>query len=146
MQEFYESIGALIREQETIWLEPEASVQEAAERMAKHRVGAIPVLASGELVGIFTERDLLSRVVAKSLNPRRLRVEVVMTKDPVTADADVSLVRCLDTMLQHQFRHLPVLNDGKFIGVISCRDIPVHYWSMQEKWGYVKRELKKASN
>jgi len=146
MQGFYENAGELVEAQQTIWLEPHASVQEAAQRMAEHRVGAIPVVASGELVGIFTERDLLSRVVAKSLNPPRLRVEVAMTKDLITVDGDVSLVRCLDTMVQHNFRHLPVLNNGKLIGVLSCRDIPVHYWNMQERWGSVKRELKKASN
>ncbi|MCG6863087.1 MAG: CBS domain-containing protein [Chromatiaceae bacterium] len=60
----YQSVGTLIKGQETISLGSGASVQEAAEKMAEHRIGAIPVIDSGELKGLFTERDLLNRVVA----------------------------------------------------------------------------------
>ena len=141
----YRSVGALIKEQTTISLGSHATVQEAAEQMAEHRVGAIPVIDSGELKGLFTERDLLNRVVAKGLHPQDVRLEDVMTKDPITVGTDASLVHSLSTMFEHKFRHLPVMEDGRVAGVLSCRDIPADYWIMWENWVTAQNELTAAS-
>lgn len=130
----YRNVAALIEGQEPVTMQPGASVQEAAERMAEQHIGAIALMESDRLVGLFTERDLLNRVVAKGLSPRDLAVGDVMTRDPVTVDAEAALVHCLDTMLEHQFRHLPVLDGERLVGVLSCRDIPVNYWNMRERW------------
>lgn len=92
----YRSVGALVDSQETISLNPQAAVQEAAVLMADHRVGAIPVLDSdGELVGLFTELALLNGVVSKGLNPEALSLADVMTNDPITVTAEASLVNGL---------------------------------------------------
>jgi CBS domain-containing protein len=141
----YHSVGALIRNQKTVSLGSHASVQEAAERMAEHRIGAVAVIDSGELKGLFTERDLLNRVVARGLQPRDVRLKEVMTRDPVTVGSDATLVGSLATMLEHKFRHLPVLEAGKVVGVLSCRDIPPDYWIMLENWITAQNELQASS-
>ena len=124
----YRSVGALVRDQATFSLGPQATFREAAVLMAAHRVGSIPVIdADGHLVGLFTERDLLNRVVAKGLLPGKLRVADVMTPDPTTVPAGASLVSSLRIMFEHRFRHLPVMEGGEVIGVLSCRDIPADY-------------------
>ena len=141
----YANVGSLLNGQETISLSPQASVQESAELMSEHRVGAIPVIESGRLCGIFTERDLLNRVISKGLRPEKLRLEEVMTRDPITVNSDTSLVNSLTIMFDHKFRHLPVLEDERVIGVLSCRDIPAEYWLMQENWATAQNELKATS-
>ena len=138
----FESVGSLVRGQETFSLGPEASVQEAAELMARHRVGSILVVQSGQLRGLFTERDLLNRVVAKGLRPESVSLEDVMTKDPVTVESKASLVQSLTTMFEQKFRHLPVLENGRVVGVLSCRDIPAGYWILQENWVAAQADLK----
>lgn len=145
MEMIYRNAGGLLAEQKTVTLGPQATVQEAAERMAAYRIGAILVVASGALVGLFTERDLLNRVVAKRLRPEDLRLEDVMTPDPITVDADTSLVRSLSTMFEHGFRHLPVLQNGQVVGVLSCRDVPPDYWLLRENWLFAQAELGRAS-
>jgi len=142
----YRSVGALRKDREVVILGPRATVQEAAEQMADKRIGAIPVVESGKLVGLFTERDLLNRVVAKRLQPQDLRLEQVMTKDPVTVDKNVSLVNSLSIMFEHKFRHLPVLDNERVVGVLSCRDIPADYWIMWEHWVSAQEELKAVAN
>ncbi len=141
----YANVKSLLKRQQPISLEPQASVQESAELMAEHRVGAIPIIGSGRLCGIFTERDLLNRVVSKGLRPNKLCVEEVMTKHPITVDANTSLVNSLTIMFKHGFRHLPVLENERVIGVLSCRDIPAEYWLMQENWATAQHELKVRS-
>jgi CBS domain-containing protein len=141
----YRNVGALIREQTVIALKSHATVQEAAEKMAEHCIGAIPVIDSGELKGLFTERDLLNRVVAKGLQPRDTLLDDVMTKDPITIASEASLVDSFSEMFVHKFRHLPVLEQGRVVGVLSCRDIPANYQIMWENWLSAQNELKVAS-
>jgi len=142
----YRSVGALIGGQETISLSPQATVQEAAVLMAAHRVGAIPVMENGgHLVGLFTERDLLNRVIAKGLLPEAVQLADVMTADPITITAGASLVNGLTVMFEHRFRHLPVLDGKRLIGVLSCRDIPPEYLVMWQNWDAAQNELRAAT-
>ncbi|HYN78063.1 MAG TPA: CBS domain-containing protein [Lamprocystis sp. (in: g-proteobacteria)] len=142
----YQSVGALVRDQETISLNPQATVQEAAELMAAHRVGAVPVIErDGHLCGIFTERDLLNRVIAKRLSPEAVHLTEVMTADPITAGVGASLTSCLKIMLKHRFRHLPLLQGEQVVGVLSCRDIPADYWLMLQNWEAAQTELLSAT-
>jgi CBS domain-containing protein len=143
---FYLSVGALIRGQEMVSLNPDATVQEAATLMAARRVGAIPVLGfGGRLAGIFTERDLLNRVVAQDLRPTSVRLAQVMTPDPITIGVGASLVESLAIMLEHRFRHLPLLEGEQVVGILSCRDIPADYWMMWQNWETAQRELVSAA-
>jgi CBS domain-containing protein len=141
----YPNVGALIEGQKTISLGSQASVQEAAEKMAANWVGAIPVIDSDVLKGLFTERDLRNRVVAKGLRAEDARLEDVMTKAMISVQSDSTLVRSLSIMFEHKFRHLPVMEGDRLIGIGSCRDIPATYWMMWENWLAAQNELKAAS-
>jgi CBS domain-containing protein len=113
--------------------------------MAANRVGAIPVIDSDVLAGLFTERDLLNRVVAKGLCAKDVRLEDVMTKAVISVQSNATLVRSLSVMFEHKFRHLPVMEGNRLVGVLSCRDIPATYWMMWENWLAAQNELKAVS-
>lgn len=130
----YHSVGELIADQATYSVETSTSVQAAVEIMAEHQFGALPVIADGELVGVFTERDLLNRVVSQRLDPQSTAVSQVMTLDPVTIKASDSLVKSLTLMIGNQFRHLPVVWDDGRVGMLSSREIPAEYWVLMENW------------
>jgi CBS domain-containing protein len=103
---------------------PEDTVQAAAARMAAHRCGSILVCEGGELRGIFTERDLLARVVAEGHDPARTRLAEVMTPDPDTIGAAEPVAEAVRRMDEGCYRHLPVLEGGRVVGVVSLRDVP----------------------
>lgn len=98
------------------------SVSEAARVMKERRVGAVLILDGDELAGIFTERDALFRVVAEGLDPTSTSVADVMTADPVTIAPDKPFASALELMHAGQFRHVPVVEDGRPIGMVSSRD------------------------
>ena len=99
------------------------SVSEAAQMMHKANVGAVMVLDDrGRLVGIFTERDALFRVLAPGRDPAKTRLADVMTKKPRTVEADKPVGYALHMMYENNFRHVPVVENGRPIGMISSRD------------------------
>lgn len=100
-----------------------AKVQQAVECMAGANIGAVTVIDGSRLVGIFSERDVINRVVAKGLDPRTTPVSSVMTSNLVVANADESHEACLRKMKQANCRHLPIVDGDKLIGVISLRDL-----------------------
>jgi len=102
---------------------PEATVLDAARKMAAAKVGALAVIENDRLVGIFSERDLMTRVVAEGLDPSATKVRSVMTNDIVVADADDTLEACLSRMKQLHVRHLPVVSQHKLVGMLSVRDL-----------------------
>jgi CBS domain-containing protein len=101
---------------------PEDTLGEAAERMAEDGVGSAVVLDSGRLIGILTERDLL-RAVAGRVHTSEARVRAWMTVDPLTATEATSADEAIRTMLEHGFRHLPVVEGSRTIGVVSLREL-----------------------
>jgi CBS domain-containing protein len=101
---------------------PEDTLGEAAERMAEDGVGSAVVLDSGRLIGILTERDLL-RAVAGRVHTSEARVREWMTVDPLTATEATSADEAMRTMLEQGFRHLPVVEGGRTIGVVSLREL-----------------------
>jgi CBS domain-containing protein len=101
---------------------PEDTLGEAAERMAEDGVGSAVVLDSGRLIGILTERDLL-RAVAGRVHTSEARVREWMTVDPMTATEATSADEAMRTMLEQCFRHLPVIEEGRTIGVVSLREL-----------------------
>lgn len=100
---------------------PETLVSKAAELMAAKNVGAIMVIEDDRLVGIFTERDVVFRVVARGLDAQATRLADVMTRAPRTIDPDKPFGYALLVMQENGFRHLPVMQDGKPIGIVSSR-------------------------
>ena len=103
--------------------QPDALVIDAAIAMSEGRIGAIPVMDGERLVGIFSERDLMTRVVVAGRDPQTTRVEEVMTHRVVTAGLDESVERCLEKMQRAGCRHLPVVHDGRVISMLSMRDL-----------------------
>ena len=100
---------------------PETTVAKAAKLMAKKNVGAVLVVVDKRLVGIFTERDAVFRVVAAGLDPGTTTIGEVMTPDPVTVDPKEIFGRALLAMHDGGFRHVPVVENGEPIGIVSSR-------------------------
>ena len=100
-----------------------ASVFEVAVTMSDGRVGAVPIIDEECLVGIFSERDLMTRVVVAGRDAKATRVSEVMTRDVVTAALDESVDACLDKMRAAGCRHLPVVHGGRVIAMLSMRDL-----------------------
>ena len=101
---------------------PETTVEEAARLMARSGVGAIVVVNGEAVAGIFTERDALFRVVALGRDARTTRLAEVMTPEPLTVDPDRTFGHALQLMHKHGFRHVPVVENGKPVGMVSSRD------------------------
>jgi CBS domain-containing protein len=109
-------------QKEMVTAQPGETVAEVARRMRKADVGAVLVMAGETLTGLFSERDLLNRVVAEGLDPTTTQVADVATQDVVTASPDASLRQCADLLETRHVRHLPVVDGGRPIGIISARD------------------------
>lgn len=116
----------LIKNQDTYRAEAHQTVLEVAQTMVSRNIGAVPVIRDGVLVGIFSERDLMKRVVVEGRDPRQTRVEEVMTPDPFTVGPQEDLQACMILMRRHGFRHVPVCEGGKVLGVVSLRDLMLH--------------------
>lgn len=101
---------------------PGQSVFEASVLMAERRTGSALVYENGAMVGIITERDLLSRVMAKAADPASTSVREAMTPNPMTVRAGSCVTHALFLMKENGFRHLPVVEDGAVVGVFSVRD------------------------
>lgn len=117
------SVYELVKERRIYFIEHDRSVLEAARFMMEHNIGAVPVLRDGELVGMFSERDVMTRVVAGGRSPGTTKVSEVMTPNPRTVTANDSVDDCLFLMREFGFRHLPIVEEKKLRGVISLRDL-----------------------
>jgi CBS domain-containing protein len=111
---------------------PGASVYEAIERMVQHNIGSLLVLEGDEIIGIFTERDYLRRVTLNDLNPRLTQVRQVMTERPTCVQPDRTVQDCMALMTRERFRHLPVVEAGRTLGMISIGDLVKHVSREQE--------------
>jgi CBS domain-containing protein len=101
---------------------PQTTVRKAAELMAKKHVGAVLVVENEQLVGIFTERDAVFRVIARGLDPGATPLADVMTRDPKTIVPEKSYGYAMLLMHENGFRHLPVIENGKPVGIVSSRN------------------------
>jgi CBS domain-containing protein len=113
----------VIQQRRVVSAPPDASVHAVAVIMSKGRVGAIPIVEGGDLVGIFSERDLMTRVVVPRLDVDATRVSEVMTPDVVTATMEESVDECVEKMRTVRCRHLPVISGGRVTGIVSMRDL-----------------------
>ena len=116
----------LVRGQEIFRADANQMVLEVVRAMVARNIGAVPVLVDDLLVGVFSERDLMKRVVAEGIDPRTTQVAEVMTRDPLTVSPHEDLETCRTLMKRHGFRHLPVCESSKLTGMISMRDILLH--------------------
>jgi len=118
VQRLLESKGHLV------WsIAPDASVFEAVQLMADKRVGALMVVEQNELVGLLSERDYAREIVLKDRISRNTPVSSIMTRRVLYVRPDQTLDECMALMTEKNLRHLPVLDNGRLIGVISIRDV-----------------------
>jgi CBS domain-containing protein len=114
----------IVKRQTISALKAENTAYEAATMMTKANIGAVIVLDAKErLTGIVTERDMTRRVVAKGLDPKETPLSEIMTKNPDTLSPDDSAFDALELMQARNYRHLPVVEDGKCVGMVSVRDL-----------------------
>lgn len=116
-------IAELIEGHPLILANSSDNVRDVARKMSERNIGAIAVLDSGKLVGIFSERDLMTRVVAPGLDPDDTPVSNVMTKSLVAAKPEEEIGSALQKMQSLGCRHLPVVDGGNLIGMLSLRDL-----------------------
>jgi CBS domain-containing protein len=115
----------LVKNRKVYSLEADKTVLEAARYMMEHNIGAVPVLRDGELVGIFSERDIMNRVVAAGRLPGTTKISEVMTSNPKTVSITESVDNCLFVMQEFGFRHLLIVEGKDLRGLLSIRDILV---------------------
>ena len=102
---------------------PDASVFDALQLMADKNVGALPVVAGGQLVGIFSERDYARKVILHGQASRETPVSAIMTSNVVTVSPEQDLSDCMRIMTDKRIRHLPVIEGGRQVGVLSIGDV-----------------------
>ena len=115
-------IRSIIQDQKPVTATADMTVAAASRLMKERRVGAILVLDRGGLAGIFTERDALFRVIAEGRAPEMTTLAEVMTRNPRTIAPDRPFGHALHLMYEGEFRHVPVVEDGRPLGIVSARD------------------------
>lgn len=123
----------LIKNRQTFTVEDHQTVFEVAKFLVEHNIGAAPVLHDKQLVGIFSERDIMKRVVAEARDPRSTRIADIMTKGPVTVTPETSVEQCMVLMRDHNCRHLPICEENRLWGLISLRDVLAHDLAEKEE-------------
>ena len=106
-----------------VWIEPLASVYDALKLMNERNVGAMLVQIDDYLVGIISERDYVRKVILDTHEAKNLKVSEIMTRDVITVTSEDTVVHCVALMRKHHVRHLPVVEQGKAIGMVSLRDL-----------------------
>lgn len=117
------TINEILQERPIYSVNRDQTVIETVRYMAEKNVGAVPVMKENRLVGVFSERDVIKRVVARGLDPAKVIVGEVMTTKLVIAEADERYESCLSKMRQAHCRHLPVVQEDRLIGMVSLRDL-----------------------
>ncbi|MDD3180456.1 MAG: CBS domain-containing protein [Opitutaceae bacterium] len=118
-------ISALLdsKESEIHTVSPTTTVAEAVQEMIREKIGSVLVVEGDALVGIFTERDVLVRVVGANRDPRTTPIAHVMTRDPISIPSTTTVEDVMDMHSGKNFRHLPVVDHGRLVGMVSFRDI-----------------------
>jgi len=116
-------IHDLVRNQDTYRADVEQTVLAVAQAMVERNIGAVPVVREGRLAGVFSERDLMRRIVVEGRDPHATKVGEVMTREPLSVSRNDDLEHCLVLMREHGFRHLPICEGERLLGFLSLRDL-----------------------
>lgn len=122
----------LVKNRKVYSIEAGRTVLEAARLMMERNIGALPVMRNGELVGIFSERDIMNRVVALGRLPGTTLVSEVMTASPKAVSVDETVENCVFLMREFGFRHLPIVEGKELKGLVSQRDILLGHLAQKE--------------
>jgi CBS domain-containing protein len=115
---------------------PDASITECVRLMTAGKIGALMVMDGARLIGIFTERDALNKVLAGNLDPGNTKVSEVMTKDPYCIGPTTTVGDAMQLITERRFRHLPIVDNGNVLAVVSSGDLT--RWLVQDQIGEVK--------
>lgn len=108
----------------SVWtVSKDALVTDALKVLAEHKVGSVVAMDGPDLVGIFTERDFAYRLGVLAKDPSQTKIEDVMTREVITVDPKQSVTVCMALMTENHIRHLPVVEDGRLVGIISIGDV-----------------------
>ena len=119
---------------------PGATALEAALLMNEHKIGALVVIDAGRVIGMFTERDVLRRIVGEQRDPARTAVADVMTTEVACCSLETALDEASGAMKNRRIRHLPVVEDGRLRGLISIGDLNAHEMTSQEQTIHLMHE------
>jgi CBS domain-containing protein len=131
-----EVLAGKARGSATLSIQPDVTVAAAAELLIRNQVGSVLVLDQGRLVGIFTERDVLRRVVGERRDPATTRVSEVMTRDLVVMRPSSSVVDAMRVISEKRIRHIPVVEGGAVVGVVSQGDL--NHWLVRNREGQIQ--------
>jgi len=134
------TLREIVKDRKVYSIDAARTVLEAARFMMENNVGALPVLRNGELAGIFSERDIMNRVVAAGRQPGYTAVSEVMTANPRAVHLDESVDECLFLMHEFGFRHLCIVEGKDLQGLVSLRDILMH------QAGELQRQTRRAAS
>ncbi len=141
---FNETIRNMLEARKFLTASPEETVTHVCKLMRAKKAGAVLVIMGGNLTGIFTERDVVFRVIAQDLNPEKTSLLKVMTPEPMALGPDKTYGHALLLMHENGFRHMPVVENGKPIGIISSRnamdpDMQEFVWEERRRNYYLSR-------
>lgn len=127
------TIKEILRYKPDMWtIEPDATVYRALELMAEKNIGALPVVQDGKLIGIFSERDYARKCILLGRFSKDTLVSELMSSPVVTVTPDMTVYQCMTVMTERRIRHLPVVKDGKLIGIVTIGDVGKAIISEQE--------------
>jgi len=135
-----ESMSELLEEHHAVIhsVDPDISVTECVSQMNEQQIGAMLVMREDRLLGIFTERDAITRVLGAGLEPSYTKVSAVMSNDPISITPSTTLDEAMAIVSNQRIRHLPVVQDGQVLGMVSAGDLT--HWLVEDRGGEV-REL-----
>lgn len=121
----FDTVGSILgRKRREIWsVTPRASVYSAIALMAEKSIGAVLVMEDGKLLGIVSERDYARKVILQGRSSKETRVDEVMTRDLIVVTAQNTVDECMIVMTERRVRHLPVLDRGNLVGIVSIGDL-----------------------
>ena len=115
---------------------PDTTITESVRKMHSENIGAMLVMEDDKLAGIFTERDALTKVLAAGVDPNSTKVSAVMTEDPFCIDPSTTIEEAMSIVTNRRVRHLPVLHNGKLVGIVSSGDLT--HWLVQDREGEIR--------
>jgi CBS domain-containing protein len=123
---------------------PSQSIAEAAEMMKSEDVGSVPVVEEGRLAGILTDRDIVIRAVAERRDPQTVKVDEIASRELVTVEPEQDLDEALTLMARHQVRRLPVVEEGRLVGMLAQADVALE--AKEKKVGETVEEISQPTS